>query len=211
MNCGHIIIERQSFSQFAVIFSSPSREPLSDLPTVLVLASGRGERLTASGGTTHKLQALLGGQTVLERTLAAVQASGLPWHLEQQGLPGMGDSIAAAVAANAGAAGWLVLPADLPLVRSETLLEVARALASHPVVVPVFEGQRGHPVGFAARCGPNLQNLKGNLGGAQVIAVWGAMELVVNDAGVCFDIDTVSDLARAQAFLDGGGTAPANP
>ncbi len=208
MNCGHIIIERQSLSQFIVIFSSPSSELCSALPTVLVLASGRGARFTASGGTTHKLQALLGGQTVLERTLAAVQASGLPWHLEQQGLAGMGDSIAAAVAATAGAAGWLVLPADLPLVRSETLLEVARALARHPVVVPVFEGQRGHPVGFDARCGPDLRNLKGNRGGAQVIAAWGAIELIVNDAGVCFDIDTVSDLARAQVVWDGSRSTP---
>lgn len=172
------------------------------LPTVLVLASGRGERFAASGGTTHKLQALLDGQTVLERTLAAVQNSGLPWHLEQQGLPGMGDSIAAAMAATASAAGWLVLPADLPLVRSQTLLEVARALACHPVVVPVFQGQRGHPVGFGACCGPDLHSLKGNRGGAQVIAVWGAMELIVDDPGVCFDIDTVRDLERAEVWLD---------
>ena len=172
------------------------------LPTVLVLASGRGERFTASGGPGHKLQALLGGQTVLQRTLAAVRASGLPWHLEQQGLPGMGDSIAAAASAPPGAAGWLVLPADLPLVRSETLVKVARALASNAVVVPVYQGQRGHPVGFGACCGSDLRNLKGHRGGAQVIFAWGAMELIVDDPGVCFDIDTVSDLQRAQAWLD---------
>lgn len=208
MNCGHIIIERQSFSQLIVISPPALHELGPDLPTVLVLASGRGERFTASGGSTHKLQALLGGQSVLQRTLASVQASGLPWHLEQQGLPGMGDSIAAAVAATAGSAGWLVLPADLPLVRSETLLKVARGLASHQVVVPVFEGQRGHPVGFAACCGPDLQNLKGNRGGAQVITAWGAMELIVNDPGVCLDIDTVQDLARAQAWLDRAALTP---
>jgi molybdenum cofactor cytidylyltransferase len=207
MNCGHIIIERQSFSQSTMaLLSSLSAQPRGS-PTVLVLASGRGERFAASGGTTHKLQALLAGQTVLERTLSAVRASGLPWHLEQQGLPGMGDSIAAAVAATAGASGWLVMPADLPLVRSETLLEVARALDQHPVVVPVFEGQRGHPVGFNARCGSDLRNLKGNRGGAQVISAWGAMELIVSDPGICLDIDTVGDLARAQAWLQEIGSA----
>ena len=42
------------------------------LPVVLVLASGRGERFLASGGSTHKLQADLGGRTVLQRTLDAV-------------------------------------------------------------------------------------------------------------------------------------------
>ena len=46
------------------------------LPTVLVLASGRGERFKASGGSTHKLQALLGGQTVLARL---AQAAGMGW------------------------------------------------------------------------------------------------------------------------------------
>ena len=181
--------------------SSPEVDVASAFPTVLVLASGRGERFAASGGSTHKLQALLGGQTVLSRTLAAVQASGLPWHLEQQGLPGMGDSIAAAVAATPGAHGWLILPADLPLVRSETLLAVAKALLHHSVVVPVFEGQRGHPVGFRAVCGPDLRNLEGNRGGAQVIIAWGAIELIVNDAGIGMDIDTVQDLAAAEIWL----------
>ena len=40
-----------------------------DFPTVLILASGRGERFKASGGMVHKLQALLAGKPVLQRTL----------------------------------------------------------------------------------------------------------------------------------------------
>ena len=77
----------------------------SDLPCVLVLASGRGERFLASGGSTHKLAALLDGRPVLEHVLAAVRASGLPWHLERAAHAGMGDSIAAAVAATSQSAG----------------------------------------------------------------------------------------------------------
>ena len=96
--------------------------------TILVLASGRGERFLASGGTTHKLQADLAGKTVLQHTLDAVRASGLPWHLEDGGHPGMGDSIAAAVCASAQSTGWLILPADLPLVQSATLRAIAAAL-----------------------------------------------------------------------------------
>ena len=88
-----------------------------DLPTVIVLASGRGERFIASGGTTHKLKALLHGKPLLQHTLDAVKASALPWHLEDAGHPGMGDSIAAAVRATIGAAGWMILPGDLPLVQ----------------------------------------------------------------------------------------------
>jgi molybdenum cofactor cytidylyltransferase len=87
-----------------------------------------GESFLASGGSSHKLQAMLGQQTVLQTTLAAVQASGLPWHLECGPHPGMGDSIAAAVKATAGAKGWLILPADLPLVQAATLHELALQL-----------------------------------------------------------------------------------
>ena len=170
-------------------------------PTVLVLASGRGERFAASGGTVHKLQALLGDKPVLERTLDAVRASGLTWHLEDAGHPGMGDSIAAAVRATRDAAGWLILPADLPLIRAATLLQVATALQAHDVVVPVFEGSRGHPVGFAATCGPALLDLKGNQGAARVVHSHAAIELVVDDIGCVTDIDTLDDLARAQALL----------
>ena len=176
------------------------------LPTVLVLASGRGERFKATGGTTHKLRAGLAGSTVLEHTLAAVQASGLPWHLEQQGLPGMGDSIAAAVRATSGAHGWLVLPADLPLVRSDTLQKVAQALQNCRVVVPVHQGQRGHPVGFSAACYDQLVRLQGKYGAAPVVSAGAAIELIVNDAGILMDIDTVHDLQRAQAMLDDPGS-----
>ncbi|HET7837586.1 MAG TPA: NTP transferase domain-containing protein, partial [Variovorax sp.] len=130
---------------------TPAAEP--PLPTVIVLASGRGERFRAAGGSGHKLQAALAGATVLDHTLAAVRASGLPWHLEDVGHPGMGDSIAAAVRATPGAAGWLILPADLPLVQPATLKAVASALAgSVRAAQPHYRGQRGHPVGFAAGC-----------------------------------------------------------
>lgn len=170
-------------------------------PVVLVLASGRGERFRASGGTTHKLQAALGPRTVLEHTLDAVRGSGLPWHLESAGHPGMGDSIAAAVRATAEAAGWLVLPADLPLVRSDTLRLVARALLGHGVVVPCVGGRRGHPVGFSAACGPALLALSGPQGAASVIRANAAYELQVDDIGCITDIDTMADLQAACRLL----------
>ncbi|MDZ7937873.1 MAG: NTP transferase domain-containing protein [Rhodoferax sp.] len=172
------------------------------LPVVLVLASGRGERFLASGGTTHKLQADLCGKTVLQRTLDAVQASGLRWRLEDAGHPGMGDSIAAAVRATQDAAGgWMVLPADLPLVQPATLLAIARADMPVDVLLPVFEGQRGHPVRFAPWCGVALANLEGNQGAARLVSTRAAMKFVVSDAGCVLDIDTVDDLRRAENHL----------
>lgn len=175
------------------------------LPVVLVLASGRGERFAASGGTVHKLQALLAGKPVLQHTLDAVRASGLPWHLEDLGHPGMGDSIAAAVRATVDAPGWLILPADLPLVQAQSLLRVAQALAAQPVVVPHYLGVQGHPVGFSALCRAQLLGLQGNKGAAPVIKAYAASNLVANleldDQGLVTDIDTLDDLARAEHLL----------
>lgn len=172
-------------------------------PTVLVLAAGRGERFAASGGTTHKLQALLAGKPVLQHVLDAVVLSGLPHHVVQAdpSRPGMGDSIAAGVRATARAAGWLVLPGDLPLVQPATLRAVAQALEHHAVVMPVYQGRRGHPVGFAAGCAAQLMALAGEHGAAPVVKAQGAMLLTVEDVGVVTDVDTVDDLHRAAQLM----------
>jgi len=179
----------------------------SALPTLLVLASGRGERFLASGGSTHKLQADLGGKTVLQRTLDAVRASGLSWHLEDRGHPGMGDSIAAAVRATHDAAGWLILPADLPLIDPQTLRALALVSSGAEVLVPEYQGQRGHPVRFAKCCGEALAGLQGNQGAAAVVAAFRSALWPVDDPGCVMDIDTVADLERARTwFIVNSGT-----
>lgn len=172
-------------------------------PVVLVLASGRGERFVASGGQGSKLQALLAGKPVLEHTLDAVRASGLPFHVEDAGHPGMGDSIAAAVRATRDAGGWLVLPGDLPLVRAETLRAVAQGLdlGDAGVVVPVCRGDRGHPVGFSRACGDALALLAGPKGAASIVAAHRVREIAVQDEGILVDVDTVQALAHAEKLL----------
>ncbi len=178
-----------------------TRSTPSHLPVVLVLASGQGERFVASGGSGSKLQALLAGKPVIEHTLAAVRASGLTFHVEDAGHPGMGDSIAAAVRATRDAPGWLVLPADLPLILPATLLAVAQALEQHNVVVPVCNGVRGHPVGFAAACGAELAVLEGKQGAARIQRAWTAIELIADDVGTVTDVDTVQNLQQAEQLL----------
>lgn len=184
--------------------SEPQPSAAARLPVVIVLASGRGQRFVASGGTGNKLQALLAGKPVLQHTLDAVRASGLHWRLENAGHPGMGDSIAAAVRATRGAPGWLILPGDLPLVRPATLRAVAEAVGGQGAVVPVFAGRRGHPVGFGAACGEALCQLQGGQGAARLLGVLEVAELAVDDEGVVTDVDTLEALAGAERLLRRG-------
>ena len=186
-----------------------SQKSLSeDLPVVvvIVLAAGRGERFTASGGTTHKLHALLAGKRVIDHVLDAVKASGLAYHVVDADAtrPGMGDSIAAGVRATPNAAAWLILPADLPLITPGTLRRIALA-PPRAITVAVYQGQRGHPVRFGTECAAALLNVKGNQGAAQIMRGQAAINSIalidVDDVGCVLDVDTLSDLARAEACL----------
>lgn len=179
----------------------PTVTALPGEPVIVVLASGRGERFLASGGGTSKLQAMLAGRTVLERTLQAVADSGVRWYLEDRGHPGMGDSIAAGVRATASASSWLILPGDLPLIQAATLRAIAAAPAELDVVIPVVQGQRGHPVRFSAHCGPALMALTGVQGAAALTCARNTVEWSMQDPGCIFDIDTLQDLQRAAQWL----------
>lgn len=177
------------------------------MPVVIVLAAGRGTRFRASGGTGSKLQADLYGKPVLTHVLAAVEHSGLAVHVVHRACgDGMSDSIAEGVRATPTASGWLVLPGDLPLVSGESISRVAAALAHNPVVVPVFEGRKGHPVGFGRVCFEELAALSGEAGAVSVVrryqAEGSALQLAVDDAGILTDIDTLEDLQRLRGLVD---------
>jgi molybdenum cofactor cytidylyltransferase len=177
------------------------------LPTVIVLAGGKGERFKASGAGENKLQALLCGQSVRDHVLAAVHASGLPFHVVDRAHtahvlnPGMGDSIACGVAATPEAKGWLILPADLPLIQADTLLAIASALRQHEVVAPMYQGQQGHPVGFGASCGLALRQLRGDQGARAVVLQHQVFRMPVGDEGCVLDVDTGDALRLAERKL----------
>lgn len=113
----------------------------------------------------------------------------------------MGDSIAAAVLATSQANGWLIVLGDLPLIRATTLRTLAQALGAHDVVIPVFNGQRGHPVGFSTRCREALLGLTGDKGASSVVKLFAAVEIPVDDVGVVSDIDTLVDLEQAARLM----------
>ena len=191
-------------------------------PTIIVVAAGRGSRFRGDAAGAHKLAQPFGQATVLGTTLRNAVQSQLPVVLvttaslrqasplplaqrdivelsEEDAARGMGHSIAAGVAERSGAPGWLVLPADMPLIQSGTLLAVAAALEQHPVVYAQFNGRRGHPVGFSSELYSELVLLKGDEGARRIVARYPAWGQDVLDAGVLVDIDTPADLEAARA------------
>ncbi len=191
-------------------------------PAVIVLAAGRGSRFR---GLHHKLMQGLGASSVLATTLSNALATQLPVlvvtteplaelvsrHvatrdmvvLPSVGSPasqelGMGYSIAAGVAARSNASGWLILPADMPMVRTSTLLAVASELDSHAIAYAQHRGLRGHPVGFAAELYSELVMLSGDEGARRLVARYPAQGVEVDDPGVLLDVDTEDDLARVR-------------
>ena len=189
------------------------------VPVVIVLAAGDGERYRAAGGRGDKLRATvtLSGVTgtVLDHVLAAVASSGLPWRLvdrertAQVACPGMGTSIALGVADTAEAGGWLILPADLPLITAQSIQRVAEALATHPVVVPVVGGKRGHPVGFGAACRDELLALAGDEGARHIANRHAPFRLELDDLGCVLDVDTPEALAGISEAASARHGAPA--
>jgi molybdenum cofactor cytidylyltransferase len=206
---------------------TPRKRLMKNQPAVVVLAAGAGSRYH---GTRHKLSEKLGGDTVLVRTLRNAIASEMAVVLvisesliaEAKGLVapedtvvvdarsqtgwGMGDSIAAGVSIHASATGWLVLPADMPLVRPASLRAVAAALDQQPIAFAQHRGRRGHPVGFGAELFSELVMLKGDEGARRLLARYPTAAVELDDPGVLFDIDTVDDLAVAQRHIDGSST-----
>ena len=110
---------------------------------------------------------------------------------------GMGASLAFGVAATPASDGWLVALADMPWVRPSTASLVAKALAAgSTLVVPVYRGRRGHPVGFARAHLAALLALDGDHGARPIVDAAGAAvtQLDVDDPGILRDVDVAADL-----------------
>jgi molybdenum cofactor cytidylyltransferase len=111
---------------------------------------------------------------------------------------GLGHSLAAGVRAAPDAPGWLVALADMPGIRLSTLQTVAVACQQPTsIVMPVYQGQRGHPVAFGSAYYRQLSTLSGDTGARTVLQAHAAAVLAIacDDANILRDIDTLEDLA----------------
>ena len=183
--------------------------------TAIVLAAGQGRRFRAEAGADQdKLLAECVGldgvtRPVIEQVLrslpvgvtrrwlvtsperTAVIRLAREYGCEVLLLPsaGMGDSIAAAVAASGPADGWLVVLGDMPFIQVTSIERVLDGLEEEGISVPVYGGQYGHPVGFGRAFGPGLMALDGDRGAKSLFAGAPVDAVQVEDPGVLWDVD----------------------
>ncbi|PLR46881.1 molybdopterin-guanine dinucleotide biosynthesis protein MobA [Chimaeribacter arupi] len=185
---------------------------------ILLMAAGLSRRYRAASGGQHKLSGRLpGGGTVFGQSVHHAQQSGLlvtvilrpedtglqalaaragvPFHCVASG--GLGESIAAGVAATPTWPGWLVALADMPLLAPETYLQVNAALAHAVCARAVYGEEAGHPVGFRAEMRTALCALTGDQGARALLKSTPPRRVPVDDPGCVWDIDLPDQLPRA--------------
>ena len=179
----------------------------------IILAAGRASRM----GGQHKLLEHWRGKPIIAHVVDAVAAAGLPPPIVVTGhsgddvaaalgeravtlvtaadwAEGMGRSLAAGI--SAAPAHWdaaLVFLADMP--RIEPALIALLAAAPGQLVVPVWEGRRGHPVRWPRAAFAQLLALAGDVGGRAIMDQFAVTQIAAPSDAVLDDIDTPAALA----------------
>lgn len=175
---------------------------------LLAVASGSADSIIAMAarnliaGAGNALAVIRPGARALR---AALEDAGCTVVESERCERGIGESLAAAVAASRDADGWIVALGDMPLVRADTIAAVRAQLEIGALIAAPLNartGERGHPVGFASTLRDALLALRGDLGARSVI-LRHHDELVpvpVDDPGIHVDVDTPEQLARIRSL-----------
>jgi molybdenum cofactor cytidylyltransferase len=187
---------------------------------VIVLAAGQGSRFRQEAGAERdKLVADCTGRNGAVHSMIEQVLINLPTSLEKRVLvttvdrpqvirmakaygceivliesTGMGDSIAAGVAACPQLSGWLIVLGDMPFILPASIERVVAEIADDAVSVPVHQGEYGHPVGFGRSFGAALMALSGDRGAKALFAQARVVEVAVDDPGVLWDVDVPEKL-----------------
>jgi molybdenum cofactor cytidylyltransferase len=189
--------------------------------SALLLAAGMGKRM---GGAKQLLS--LGEQRMVEASLHNLLASHVDEIIVVLGFAaeeirpfvegkervkvvvnprfreGMGTSIHEGVqAVDSRAQGILIVLADQPFILPEVIDQLIERFAAGEkgIVLPVYEGKRGHPVILDwKRYGPGLLALQGDVGAREIVQNHpeDVLEVEVVSPGVVVDIDEPADYQR---------------
>ncbi|MAF85390.1 MAG: molybdenum cofactor cytidylyltransferase [Dehalococcoidales bacterium] len=97
----------------------------------------------------------------------------------------------------------MLILGDQPLINSQTINRLIEAFYNHDkgIVIPTYQGRRGHPTIFTIKYREKLLGLKGDIGGRQIVKdhPGDILEVTVNSESIVTDIDTINDY---QSLLD---------
>lgn len=161
-----------------------SGRPVIAATVAAVTAAGFGEVIVVTGHEHERIEAAIAGAPV--RCVFAADFA-----------LGMGHSLAAGVkAARADAAGFVVVPGDLPELTADVVQLVAECFVSEQGryhVIPMATGARGHPVILGAWLRPQLETLTGDTGARHLLSSPGEIAqccfLEVRDPAILRDVD----------------------
>lgn len=182
----------------AIILSAGYSSRMAEFKPLLPLGGApaveRGIRLFQRVGI-HDVIVVLGHHADRVRPVAEAAGARCVWNSDFA--EGMYSSVVAGVRAlSAQTQACFVLPVDIPLIRKQTLLELASSYvrSGSQIVYPVFEGRRGHPPLIAREIlqealqpesGPLCKLLERHAGQAS--------DVEVVDEGIHLDMDTPAD------------------
>ena len=179
----------------------------------LILAAGSSTRF----GKQKLRENLPSGNTVLEQTLSRVklavpdvkvvtsihfyetlQPQSREFKIFSGANSGMGATLSYGIRLTEEADACLVCLADMPFIQTTTYQTLAALLTSENIVVPVFEGKKGNPVGFGKRFFNDLMLLNGDIGGRELLRRYSdvTQHVKVEDPAILYDIDTPADLEK---------------
>jgi molybdenum cofactor cytidylyltransferase len=182
----------------------------------ILLAAGAGKRFGGEkllhpldDGVAIAAHAARNLLAVTPDVIAVVRWGDFPLYemLEQEGCQvtmfqgaarGMGATLAHGVGEARGADGWVIALADMPRISPDTIRKVVAALEEGALIAaPVYQGERGHPVGFGSKLRDELVALDGDHGARAVLDRHReAVKLIeCEDRGVLYDIDRKADIA----------------
>jgi len=199
-------------------------------PVGILLAAGKSQRFNSNKllhpifdntpmilVTAQKLASVLPGSVVvinpaLKTLTTQLKQMGLCVVINEQAEQGMGSSISCGVSASQDvrekSSGWLIALADMPYIKTETLILLAHKLTEGAgIVAPLYKQQRGHPVGFSGAYINELLALNKDIGARNIIKKnQDQLELVLtDDEGVVRDIDYPGDVLTNGADLNYNG------
>jgi len=182
--------------------------------SAIILAAGRSERMSGLkqlmpwrqstvleqtvdnflGSTANEVIVVMGYRA--EEVRRVLAAKPVRWVINPDYAQGMSASIIAGLSLVDDQTQAVMLAlGDQPLINCQTINRLIDEFSSGDkgIVIPTYRGKRGHPVIFAMTYKEQLLQLKGDIGGRQIIARYpeDTLEVAVDCEGVCIDIDTV--------------------